>query len=226
MADCELLFMDTFQPPKSTWWEGVAIAAGGVTLVAIALAGLALKAFDNAFDPQRSEAIARSFMRYQIPGGSRGVFGFNLGGSKIALVTSHAVVEDLKKIPELDDASRAEIQLWIARVPVERTTDAEDSPETADENLSLSSSPHAGFTVTQTRVQQKSLCGRQVPVKLYQGTLQLSDRVPPVPALRYDTSAFVETEEEKNEYQVTLIAIGSNFEAKAETVFNSLQCHL
>lgn len=213
------------QHPKSTWREGVAIATGAVLLGVIALAGLAIKAVNTAFDPQRAEAIAHSLIAYQIPGGSRGVLGINIGGSKIALVTSNAILAELKNIPELDDPSRAEIQLWIARVPVQRQTDAENSPESADENLSLSSSPQEGFKVTKIRTKLKSFCGRQVPVKIAIGELMLTDGVPPVPAIRYDASAWID-DSDRNEYQVTLIAIGQNLESKADEVFNSIECKL
>jgi hypothetical protein len=209
--------------PKSTWREGVAIATGAVLLVVVALAGLAMKAVNNAFNTQRAEAIAKSIMDYKIPGGSRGVLGLNIGGSKLALVVSLSQLEDLKQVLDANDPAGAEIQLWIARVPVERETDAEDSPEKADENLSLSSDPQAGFNVTETRAAEKEFCGRKVPVKIARGELAVTDQAPPVPALRYDTSVLVDVAD-RDEYQVTLIAIGRNLEQKAEAVFNSLQC--
>ncbi|MBD2578416.1 hypothetical protein [Oscillatoria sp. FACHB-1406] len=210
---------------KPTVWEGVAIAAGAVLIVTTALAGLWLKAFNNSFDPERAEAIAKSLITYDIPGGSRGVIGVNIGGSKTAFVTSKAIPPELKDLTQLEASNRAEVQLWLARVPVRKETDAEDAPERADKSLALSSGAQNGFQVTARRTEQQYFCGHLVLVRIASGQMNFTDRGVSVPALLYDASVTIDSLT-RNQYQVSLLVLGRDRETKARKVFNSLECKL
>ena len=108
-------------------WEGIGIAVGAVLLVAVGLAGLGIKALNNAFNPQRAEAIARSVITYQIPGGTEGLFGANLGGAKVAVVGSNAPPKGISEVAPPLPA----IELLVARIPASQETEEIVPQETA-----------------------------------------------------------------------------------------------
>ncbi|WP_088892151.1 hypothetical protein [Leptolyngbya ohadii] len=102
---------DAPQHPKYTVsiWETIAITAGAVLLVAIGLAGLGVKALNNAFDPRRAQATAQSIANYQIPGGAQGVFGTNLGGGKLAVIGSLRRVQSAAQSPAVQSTVPSEV---------------------------------------------------------------------------------------------------------------------
>ncbi|MCU0523992.1 MAG: hypothetical protein MUF72_04110 [Elainella sp. Prado103] len=205
-------------------WEGIAITGGAVLIVAAGLIGLGVKALGNAFDADRAEAIAQSLMNYEIPGGSQGFFGTNIGGGKMAVVAS----TDLLPIPA-EVAPIPIVELFLARMPLPAVTELETATGTeaspvADNGLfagfSFSYPDPAAFQVETERIDQKLLCESLVPVTIQQGRLTLQPEVAPVPAIRYE----VKRPSEAESNLVVISAVGEAAADRAEQVFNSLVC--
>jgi hypothetical protein len=205
-------------------WEGIAIAGGAILLVAVGVAGLGVKALGNAFNPQRAEAIARSLMSYEIPGGSTGFFGTNIGGGKMAVVTSVSSVA-----PAQTTQRAPEIELFLAHIPVNENPEAEadGAPRSVSQpenqlfsGFSFSYQDPASFQITDSRVEQKPFCGLATPVEIQQGTLTIADGAAPVPAVKYEVKRVIETETNI----VTISALGDRAAEQATKVFNSLVC--
>ena len=217
-----------------TIWETIAIAAGAVLLVAIGLAGLMFKFFSNAADPQRATTIAQSLMGYQIPGDAQGVFGANLGGAKVAIISSSTFPQNPSTLTESEIANVSGVELFIARVPldVETATTASPtpipSPTASPDPYDLFSSPDFSFSyragedfqVNSTRMEDLKFCNEIVPVRIQTGELNLSSELSPVYAVKYDAIAIFDN----SKRQVTLTAIGKDADQRSRAVFNSLQC--
>ncbi len=215
-----------------TIWEGIAIAAGAVFLVAIGLAGLAYKFFNNAADPQRASLIANSLMEYTLPAGDRGVFGANLGGAKVAIVSTPSFPRDVSTLTPEKVPTLSGVEMFIARVPLDIETgtsnNSSDSSTNSGSDYDLFSSPdfsfsyRAGedFNVTAERVEEKQFCGSMVPVRIQEGQLTLSSQLPTIFAVKYDAIATFEN----SKRQVTVTAIGNTAKADAVSVFSSLRC--
>lgn len=201
-------------------WEAIAIFAGAILLIAVGIAGLGVKALNNAFDSRRAEAIAQSMVDYTIPGGSQGTFGTNLGGAKVAVVASDRKVPI--QIPEM--LPPAEIELFIARIPINESTEAiEEEGETNDEffpGFSFSSQVENAFQPSATRVESHAFCGTLTPVTIQEGFLILSDQVPPIPAVQYQVRMVKDAERNV----AVLSAAGQNAKTSAAQVFASLKC--
>lgn len=221
------------QPQYSvTIWEAIAITVGAVLLVAIGLAGLAYKFFGNAANPQRASLIARSLMDYQLSGESQGIFGANLGGAKVAIVSSASFLTDPAKLTEADLASLSGVELFIARVPLDVETAVTPSPSPpasppasppdlfSSPDFSFSYRAGEDFRVISTQTQDLRFCYNTVPVRIQTGELSLYPELPPVYAVKYDAVAIFDN----SKRQVTVTAIGANAEKQAASVFNSLRC--
>lgn len=217
-----------------TIWETIAISVGGVLLVAIGLAGLMYKFFSNAADPHRATTIAQSLIDYQIPGKAQGVFGANLGGAKVAIISSATFPQNPAAMSESAIANATGVELFVARVPldVETTTEPGSTPTpipnaTPDANP-LFSSPDFSFSyrsgedfqVQSSETQDLKLCSQVVPVRIQTGELTLATELPPVNAVKYDAIAIFDN----SKRQITLTAIGQNADQQAARVFNSLRC--
>lgn len=217
-----------------TIWETIAIAASAMVLIAIGLAGLMYKFFSNAADPQRATVIARSLIDFQIPGEAQGVFGANLGGAKVAIVSSSTFPQNPSALTAADLKTLSGVELFIARVPLDVETVAGSNPtptptpETATDIAPLFASPDFSFSyrsgedfqVSSTRTEDLTFCQSMVPVRIQTGELMLDSTLPPVNAVKYDAAAVFEA----TKRQVTLIAIGQNAAQNAATVFHSLRC--
>jgi hypothetical protein len=197
-------------------WEVILILLGAIALVGAAGAGLGIRLWSNANDPQRAEAIARSLIDYQIPGGSEGVFGVNIGSAKFAWVRSKTQPPD--------------VILFIGRTPITKETDKGESSEEEAPSFSHTS-PQAppqtppedldqGFSVTSSRIEDKVFCGKTIPTTIEEGQQVFDDPDSPVPAVRYTVS----TTESDIEQTVILTTNGSNAAAKASRVFKGLRC--
>jgi hypothetical protein len=201
-------------------WEAIAIFAGAILLVAVGVAGLGLKALNNAFDPQRAEAIAQSLIDYNIPGGSQGTFGTNLGGAKVAVIASTHKLP--RQLPEVLPPS--EVELFIARIPINEVTNAVDSEEDPNNEFfpgfAFSSQTEGTFQPKTTHIEPLQFCGSLTPVTIQEGTLVLSDQTPPIPAVQYQ--ARMVDEAERN--IAVLSAAGQNAKDNAAQVFASLKC--
>ncbi len=200
-------------------WEGIAIAAGAVLLIATGLAGLGVKALNNAFDPQRAKAIAQSLMEYEIPGGYRGVFGANIGGGKIAVVASTASVRG--KDNELQSNPPPAIELLIAKVP--RQADPSDGEDSSSvkffPGFSFSYQAEESFQITNSHTEERPLCGVNTPVLIQEGWLTVSGAAP-VPGMKYQASVVLDTDN----HIAIISTLGQKAQANAAEVFNSLDC--
>ncbi|MGE5656244.1 MAG: hypothetical protein ACM37W_06470 [Actinomycetota bacterium] len=189
---------------RVSFWELSFIVMGALSLISASVVGIGIKALNNAFNPARAEAIAKSIFDYQIPGGSKGSFGVNIGSVKLARVQS------AKNPPD--------IFLLVGKLPLNKETDREElnkgdepPPDTSDEE----------FNVTASRIENKVFCGKTVPVTIKEGKQSLSNLPSPLPAIRYIVS-LTETDAER---VVILTTNGTNAQEKAVAVFNSLRCH-
>lgn len=210
---------DLVQYPVSIW-EGIAIVGGAILLVATGLAGLGVKALGNAFDSPRAEAIARSLMTYDIPGGSKGFFGTNIGSGKMAVVTSNQMVS-------LEAQQTPAIELFTARMPLNRETDTEaksvPTPQPENElfsGFSFSYQDPTAFQVSQAEVEQKLFCGALTPVEIQQGVLTIASGTAPVAAVKYEVKRVLDDES----HIVVISALGDQATTQAAAVFDSLQC--
>ncbi len=217
-----------------TIWETIAIAAGAMLLVIIGLAGLMYKFFNNAADPQRASLIAHSLMDYQIPGKAQGIFGANLGGAKIAIVSSSTFPQNPSDLTNTQLANLSGVELFIARVPLDVETAVPNSPNADTDSTppsdpyDLFSSPDFSFSyrsgedfqVNSSRTADLRFCNSTVPVRIQTGNLSLATGLDPVYAVKYDAIAIFDN----SKRQITLTAIGKNANQQAATVFNSLRC--
>lgn len=219
--------------PAVTVWEGMAIAAGSILLVALGSAGLIYKFFVNAANPQRATLIAKSLVDYNIPG-AEGVFGANLGGAKVAIVSSPSFPNDLTALTDVNPTAAKGVELFVARVPldVETTPSQNLTQPPATSNISPSYDPFSAsdfsfsyrsgeeFTVNQERIEEKMFCDQKVPVRIQEGNLTLSSQATPIAAVKFDASAPVDN----SKRQVTITAIGPTARQDASMVFQSLKC--
>lgn len=217
-----------------TIWETIAIAVAAVLLMAMGLAGLMYKFFSNAADPQRATLIAKSLMDYELTGKVNGVFGANLGGAKVAIVSSPTFPQDPSQLTATDIEKLTGVELFIARVPLDVETtpspqpNAVPSPDQPTDPYDLFSSPDFSFSyrsgedfqVLTTRTEELRFCNDTVPVRIQSGNLILSSELPPVSAVKYDAVAIFDN----SKRQVTLTAIGQNASQQAADAFNSLRC--
>lgn len=189
-------------------------------MVAVGVAGLGLKTLNNAFDSNRAEAIAQSLIEYNIPSGSEGTFGTNLGGAKVAVVSS------MRKLPILESEvlPPSEIELFIARIPINEVTSAVGSEEEFNNEFfpgfSFSSQVEAAFKPITSRSENRNFCGVLTQVTIQEGSLVLSDTTPPIPAVQYQARAIKNAERNV----AVLSAAGQNAKENAAKVFNSLEC--
>ncbi len=182
-------------------WELLLILLGAFGLVGTALVGLASKTLTNVLTPARAEAIAQSLFYYQIPGGSKGVAGLNFGAKNIAIVTS-------KKNPP-------DVTLFVSKVPVIQTPE-----DTVNLDDTLQEIFQGDFVLTESRNENKVLCGKTVGVSIQNGKQIFDEQTAPVTAVRY-LAKVTENDVERN---VSIITNGENARDKAEKVFNSLRC--
>jgi hypothetical protein len=216
MDDFSDSFLDNQPQYRVSIWEVIAITGGAVLLVATGLLGLGMKAMGNAFDPQRAEAIARSLMQYEIPGGSKGFFGTNIGGGKMAVVTS--------TIPAAPGQSTPAVELFFARTPVSdsaKSEDADTPPQPQNElfsGFSFSYQDPAAFQIETDRVEQKPFCGTVVPVEIQTG--RLTNGSTTLPAIKYQITRILENDN----HVVVISALGDQAASKADQVFNALRC--
>lgn len=213
-------FSDEPVQHSASIWEGMAITGGAILLIVAGLAGLGVKALGNAFDSQRAEAIARSLMEYDIPGGSKGFFGTNIGGGKMAVVTSNEMLT-------LETQQTPVVELFTARMPLNRETDTEaksvPTPQPENElfsGFSFSYQDPTAFQVAQAQTEQKMFCGASTPVEVQQGALTITSGAAPVSAVKYEVKRVLDDES----HIVVISALGDKALQQATGVFDSLQC--
>lgn len=182
-------------------WELLLIITGAFGLVSIALIGLGSKMLNNMFNPVKAEAIAKSLFDYEIPNGSVGKVGVNIGEKKMAIVNS------LTNPPDT--------MLFVSKLPVEQI-----KPENSlDLDILFQDLFQDSFEPTTYSVENKQLCGKTVPVSIQEGE-EIIDNQIPIPVIRY-IAKVIDNGVEKN---VDILVNGENAKDKATKVFNSLQC--
>lgn len=217
---------DSASPPPPQYpvsiWETIGIATGALLLGIAGLAGLGVKALNNAFDPQRAEEIARSMILYTMPGGSQGLFGTNVGGARLAVVGSTALPHGSDRNAILPEDTPPAIELLVARIPSSQETEESEENTTNEffSGFSFSYQIEGAFQLDESRLEYREFCGAVVPVKIQQGQLTLSDQVTRLPAVKYS----VNLEQEQEDYVVILATVGQDAEAQATTIFKSLRC--
>lgn len=202
---------------RSSIWEAIAITLGALALVCAGLAGLGLKAYKNAFEPQRAEAIAQSIIDYQLPGESQGIFGIHIGGLKIAQVNSYEKGTPDDLIPQ--------VELIIARVLLDNKNtdfDPQESLDPSENPLTFPYYQEDEFQSDTEITQTKLLCGQSVPVTIQNGTLIITEDTEntTIAAIRY-TARIIFSD---HQYLVKITATAPDAESKADSVFKSLQC--
>lgn len=195
-------------------WEGVGITAATLGLILFALIGLSLKTLRNASDPQRAKAIANSLIEGQIPGNRQYEFGLNLASLKIAFIASPPSGSD-----SISDEIPPEVSLLVAKARENHREEQQESPISSI-LPQISYYVIGDLQVSASHTENKTFCGKVVPVTIQQGTLVWSDQKPSVPSIRYDASVALT----KSRFSVELVTTGQNAEQQAETIFNSLQC--
>lgn len=183
--------------------EVILIVMGAIALIGAACFGLGIKVLNNAFNPSRAEAIAKSLLDYKIPGGSQGIFGLNIGSVTVASVYSATTPPD--------------VVLVIGELPVTRETDRESAQ---DFEVTPSDNAEGNFTVTASYKENKTFCGKTVPILIEEGTQTFNNQPAPFPAIRYSVRTVVEDVE----LVVILTTSGDDAKEKIVTVFNSLRC--
>ncbi len=182
-------------------WELLLIIMGAFALVSIALIGLGNKMLNNMFDSDKAEAIAKSLFDYEIPGGSVGKVGVNIGEKQMAIVNS------LTNPPD--------VTVFVSQLPIDRI-----KPESSlDFDIIFKDLFQESFSPTTYSIENKQLCGKTVPVTIQEGQETL-DNKKSVPIIRY-IAKVTDNGVEKN---VDIVANGENAQDKAAKVFDSLQC--
>ncbi|MBW4513653.1 MAG: hypothetical protein KME11_00330 [Timaviella obliquedivisa GSE-PSE-MK23-08B] len=218
MANANSVTSSPTTPYSVSIWEAIAIFAGAIFLISVGVVGLGLKTLNNAFDPKRAEAIAQSLIAYKIPGGSEGTFGTNLGGAKVAVVAS------ARKLPGLQSQvlPPPEIELFIARIPINEVTTEDAEEELNNEffpGFSFSSQVEAAFKPITSRTENQAFCGVLTQVTIQEGSLVLSEQMP-IPAVQYQVRVVKNAERNI----AVLSAAGQNAKGNAAMVFRSLKC--
>lgn len=190
---------------RVTFRDLAMILTGAIALVTTGVIGLGIKAYNNALDPQRAEAVAKSMIDYKIPGGAEGKFGIKVAGVKVALVNSKTSPPDL--------------ELFIMKTPLNKETTSNDPEEKSTINITPTQSQEE-FKVTSTRRQNLNLCGQNVNVKIEEGKQKLDNRPSPVFTVQYSATVTV-----SNEKLTAIVeAYGKNAKQNAINVFQSLKC--
>lgn len=206
-------------------WEGIAIASGAVIVVITALTGLGLKIMKNAFAPQRAEAIAHHLLEYQIPGGSQGAFSLNIGGARMAVITSNRLINNLMGASASTTNAPPEVELIVATTPIDREPTDNDSiqdfnPAFSFLGLSFSYQSDNGFQATSSHQENKLFCGVNVPVTIKEGQQTFSEKATTVPAVKYSVRVTLDN----HQRLVVLTTTGENAAKNAATIFKSLRC--
>ncbi|MEY3869696.1 MAG: hypothetical protein RLZZ338_3587, partial [Cyanobacteriota bacterium] len=194
-----------------TPWEVILIIVGAIAVIGTGLLGLGIKALNNAFNPERADAIARNLIDYQIPGESQGIFGLKLGGSEYAWVRSNQ--------------NPPEVILFIGKIVIDEERDIMEEESYKKQLIQNFTSPPAtefegSFITISQETEEKKLCGKSVKLTVEKGEQTFKSTTSPLPAIRYITSR----PDGDKEQIVILTTNGQNAQQKAQQVFNSLRC--
>lgn len=211
-----------------TLWEALAITIGAFALVAVGAIGLVYKFFDNASNPQRATAIADSLMQYRLPGKVQGVFGTNIGGGKVAIVSTSTFPRDVSELPNSPETLTG-VELFLAKVPPDIETDEFKKQQNSrpydydflrNQDFSLSYRSGNDFQANQERSQNSWFCGVPTTIRIQDGNLFLSPDSAPLAAVKYEATALLSN----SRRLATIVAIGRDADRQAAQVFKSLKC--
>ncbi|XWK87511.1 MAG: hypothetical protein U7127_25480 [Phormidium sp.] len=183
--------------------DWVMIIGGAIALVTTGIIGLGMKAYSNALDPKRAEAVAKSIIDYRIPGGSQGEYGIKFAGIKLAKVQSKT--------------SPPDVEIFVMQTPLNRDTQNQEDIERLTTPLQPTPTE---FEVVSSYSQNMKFCGKPIDVTIEQGIYSLEDRSSNIPAIQFTASTIVNDERLIVEVQ----AIGKNAKQKALAVLNSIKC--
>lgn len=191
-----------------TLWEIILIMMGAIMVIGTALLGLGFKALNNAFDPIRAEAIAKSMIDYKFPTPSQGLFGLNIGGAQYAWVRSTSEPPD--------------VVLFIGRVSVDEKTDRWEIIDNFERTPAMEID--GGFITHSTEIQSRQVCGKLVDVTLKKGEQVFKNFSFPLPAFRYVFKLPDDLKGKKEKF-IILTTNGKSAQSKGEEIFKSLRCN-
>ncbi|MCS6814382.1 MAG: hypothetical protein NZ772_12560 [Cyanobacteria bacterium] len=204
--------------------ELAVIVLGAITLVGVALASLWTEATDNMLNPERAEATARSFVEYEIPGGSEGVLGMTIGAAKLAIVQSRREPPDIVLLVEKNPTDQRPYQRrWRDGQPVHADANLDVDREQASLSFRVASllGVRVDFPATNSYRQIGNFCGDRVMVTVEEGQHTYdNDANVTVPAVRY----VAKRTKDSVEWTATIMTYGKDARAKAKSVFQSIRC--
>lgn len=185
-------------------WEVILIIIGAIALIGTGFAWIGMRMLNNTFNPTRAEQVARSLIDYQIPSGSTGVMGLNIGAETFAIVKSNTEPPD--------------IFLYASKAPSDRIS--EETPVNLGDAIALENSVNGQFVFSNIDRTQKTLCDQKTSITVQTGQQIDATTNTTKPAIQYSARLT----DGKIERIISIIAIGNNMETKAEQVLNSIQC--
>jgi hypothetical protein len=183
--------------------DWVMIIGGAIALIATGMIRLGFKAYNNALDPQRAEAVAKSIIDYRIPGGTQGKFGIKFAGIKLAIVHSKT--------------SPADVEIFVMQTPLNRDTSRQEQIERI--RTPLEPTP-TQFEVVSSSKENLKFCNQPLNVTIYEGSYTLEDQTSRLPAVQFSANTTFKNERLIVEVQ----ALGKNAKQKALNVFQSIKC--
>jgi hypothetical protein len=199
------------QPQQSSanpWkWIGCGCATTLLLLLGLGIGALYLikQTFNMSFDAQTSEAVARSIMDYEIPGGSKGLISMNIEGVEIAGIAS----------------TQEDVFLMLGKMPSQLSTDL--NPEELEQQIQKSMAEQAFRNFKSSvpaRVESKQVCDQTVSVSVLEGEANSGGSSSPQPAVSYQALL----KQEQGIFFIALTTSGENAQEHADQVFQSLQC--
>lgn len=183
--------------------DWVMIIGGAIALVTTGIIGLGIKAYNNALDPERAEAVAKSIIDYRIPSGSQGKFGIKFAGIKLAIVHSKT--------------SPPDVEIFVMQTPLNRDTQNQENIERL--RTPIEAAP-TEFEISSSYNQSLKFCNQPLSVTIDEGHYTLEDQSSSIPAVQYSASTIINNERLVVEVQ----ALGKNAKQKALAVFKSIKC--
>ena len=183
--------------------DWVMLIGGAIALVTTGIFGLGIKAYNNALDPKRAEAVAKSIIDYRIPSGSQGKFGIKFAGIKLAIVHSKSLPPD--------------VEIFVMQTPLNRDTRKQEEIERLRTPIEPTPTQFEVYSTTQQNLQ---FCNKPLNVTIYEGSYTLENQDSRIPAVQFSASTIMNNERLIVEVQ----ALGKNAKRKALAVFNSIKC--
>ncbi|OKH38124.1 hypothetical protein NIES2119_11245 [[Phormidium ambiguum] IAM M-71] len=183
--------------------DWVMLIGGAIALVTTGILGLGMKAYNNALDPKRAEAVAKSIIDYRIPAGSQGKFGIKVAGIKLAIVHSKT--------------SPPDVEIFVMQTPLNRDTRQQEELERLRTPIEPTPTQFEVYSTTQQNLQ---FCNKPLNVTIYEGSYTVENQSSTLPAVQFSASTIINNERLIVEVQ----ALGKNAKQKALAVFKSIKC--